>query len=205
MEKVNVKFSEWIENGFNLYKENFGVLVLASLIAILLSLVSFLVLAGPMIAGLIIVTLQIFDKKQPPPTAGTVFKGFDYFLNSFLFVLVWGVSTFVVTLIVALIPCIGVFISYFISFAVQAFLMFALFIIVDKKMDFWPASMESFEVVKTNFWPFLGFSIVIALIGGVGAIACGIGVIITMPIQYCIIAIAYREIFRGTQASEEKE
>lgn len=205
MEKVNVKFSEWIENGFNLYKENFGVLVLASLIAILLSLVSFLVLAGPMIAGLIIVTLQIFDKKQPPPTAGTVFKGFDYFLNSFLFVLVWGVSTFVVTLIVALIPCIGIFISYFISFAVQAFLMFALFIIVDKKMDFWPASMESFEVVKTNFWPFLGFSIVISLIGGVGAIACGIGVIITMPIQYCIIAIAYREIFRGTQASEEKE
>ena len=37
MEKVEVKFGIWIEDGFNLYKDNFGPLVLASLIAMLLS------------------------------------------------------------------------------------------------------------------------------------------------------------------------
>jgi mannitol-specific phosphotransferase system IIBC component len=40
MEKVEVKFGEWIENGFNLYKNNFGILVLASLVAVVLSAVT---------------------------------------------------------------------------------------------------------------------------------------------------------------------
>ena len=36
MEKIDVKFGEWIEEGFNLYKNNFGTLVLASVIALVL-------------------------------------------------------------------------------------------------------------------------------------------------------------------------
>ena len=80
--------------------------------------------------------------------------------------------------------------------------MFGMFLIVDKKMDFWPASMESINVVKTNFWPFLGFAVVAAIIGSLGAIACGIGVIFTLPIQGCILAVAYRAVFDGAQVSE---
>ena len=33
MDKAEVRFGEWFEKGFNLYKENLGTLVLASLIA----------------------------------------------------------------------------------------------------------------------------------------------------------------------------
>ncbi len=58
-----------------------------------------------------------------------------------------------------------------------------------------PASVESFNMVKRNFWPFLGFSIVSNLIGSIGAVACGIGVVFTLPIQICILTVAYREIF----------
>ena len=90
MEKVDVKFGIWIEEGFNLYKDNFGPLVLASLLAILLSSVSFGILTGPMMAGLVLVALDIVDRKQPQPSGGEIFRGFDYFLNSFLFFLVWG-------------------------------------------------------------------------------------------------------------------
>ena len=64
MEKVEVKFSEWIERGFNLYKANFGTLVLASLIAWALSCVTVGILAGPMLAGLLLITLGLFDKKN---------------------------------------------------------------------------------------------------------------------------------------------
>lgn len=199
MDKVNVRFGEWIENGFNIYKADFGPLVLASLIAILLSSVSFGILSGPMMAGLVVVTLQFFDKKQPPPTAGTVFQGFDYFLNSFLFFLVWGLMVMGATVILAIIPCIGIFLAMFLVYTAQAFLMFGLFLIVDRKMDFWPASMESINIVKTNLWPFLGLSVVAALIGSVGGIACGVGVFFTIPIQFCILAVAYREIFDGVR------
>ena len=195
MEKVEVKFGEWFDKGFSLYKENLGTLVLASLIALVLSAVTLGILAGPMLAGIILITLGFFDKKEPKPEVGNVFKGFDYFLNSLLFVVVWGVAVLVVSFILALIPCIGQLASLCVIYVVQAFLMFGLFLIVDKRMEFWPASMESFDKVKTNFWPFLGLSVVTSIIASIGAIACGIGVAITAPIQACVLTVAYRDVF----------
>jgi len=195
MDKKEVKFSEWIEQGFGLYKENFVVLVLASLIAFVISAVTFGILSGPMVAGILIITLSLFDKKEPKPEAGQVFKGFDFFLNSFLFVLIWGIAFFVASFILAFIPILGQILTIFLFYAAQAALMFGLFLIVDRRMDFWPASVESFNRVKTNFWPFLGLSIVSGIIGGIGAIACGIGVVITAPIHACILTVAYRNVF----------
>jgi len=201
MEKVQVKFGDWIENGFNLYKANFGVLVVASLIAVLLGTVTFGILAGPMMAGILMITLQLVDKKKPAPTASTVFKGFDYFLNALLFVVVWGAIIMFAAFLLGLVPCLGQLAAICLIYAAQAFLMFGMFLIVDKKMDFWPASMESINIVKGNFWPFLGFAVVTAIIGSIGGIACGIGIIFTIPIQVCSLAIAYREIFDGVVAS----
>ena len=203
MEKVDVKFGIWIEEGFNLYKDNFGPLVLASLLAILLSSVSFGILTGPMMAGLVLVSLDIVDRKQPQPSGGEVFRGFDYFLNSFLFFLVWGLIIGLGIAILTVVFCLGLVLAAPIIYAAQAFLMFGLFLIVDRKMDFWPASMKSINTVKTNFWPFLGVSIVAGLIGSLGGIACGIGVIFTLPIQVCIVAVAYRDVFDGVRLTVE--
>jgi hypothetical protein len=199
MDKAEVKFGEWFEKGFNLYKENIGTLILASLIALVISAVTVGILAGPMLAGIILITLNLFDKKEPKPQVGAVFKGFDYFLNALLFVIVWAVAVLVVSFVLALIPCVGQLASLFLIYAVQTFLMFGLFLIVDKKTEFWPASMESFHIVKTNFWPFLGLSVVASIIGSIGAIACGLGMAITAPIQVCILTVAYRDVFSGAE------
>jgi uncharacterized membrane protein len=206
MDEVEVKFGEWIEKGFNLYKENFGMLVLASLIAVVLSTVTVGVLAGPMFAGVILITLGLVDKKEPKPEVGNLFKGFEYFLDSFLFVILWGIALFLVSIVVGLVPCIGQLASIFVVFVAHALLMFGLFLIVDRRKEFWPASVESFNKVKPYFWPFLGFSVVTSIIGSIGAIACGIGVIFTLPIQACILTVAYRDVFGGSQseASDEK-
>lgn len=195
MDKVQVKFGEWMENGFNLYKNNFVILVLASLVAVVLSVVTLFILAGPMIAGILLITMALFDKQEPKPEVGDLFKGFDFFLNSFLFVFVWGIALIIVSFLLGLVPCVGQLAALFVVYAAQAFLMFGLFLIVDKNMEFWPASMESFNKVKTNFWPFLALSIVSSIIGSIGAIACGIGVVVTAPIQACILTVAYRDIF----------
>ena len=197
MEKVDVKFGEWIEEGFNLYKENFGILVLVSLIAVIVSAITVGVLAGPMAAGVLLIVFQLHDRKEPKPEAGTLLKGFDFFLNSFLFFIVWGIAIFVVSFILSFVPCIGQVASLFVVFVAHALLMFGMFLIVDRNMEFWPASVESFNMVKRNFWPFLGFSIVSNLIGSIGAVAFGIGVVFTLPIQVCILMVAYREIFDG--------
>lgn len=205
MNKPQVKFGEWIEKGFNLYKANFGILVLVSLIAGALSTVTLGVLAGPMMAGVLLITMSLFDSKEPKPEVGDLFKGFNYFLQTFLFVLVWGVALFIASFILGIVPCVGQLASICLVFIAEAFLMFGLFLIVDKEMDFWSASIESFNKVKTNFWPFLGLAVVASIIGAIGAIACVIGVVFTLPIQLCILTVAYREVFGGVETTTRAE
>ena len=198
MNRVPVKFGDWIEGGFNLYKNNFGTLVLASIFVVVISSVTAGLLAGPMLAGLALVTLQLFDRKEPKPEAGKVFKGFDYFVQSFLFVVVWGIGILIGSVVFGIIPVIGQLASIAFVYAAQAFLMFGMFLIVDRHMDWLPASMESINVVKTNFWPFFGLSAVAGIIGSIGFIAFGIGIVFTIPIQGCILAVAYRDVFTGS-------
>ena len=205
MQKVDVKIGEWIEQGFNLYKNNFGTLVLASVIVLVLTKITIFILTGPMIAGLVIVTLQLMRKQDPKPNAGSVFRGFDYFLSSFLFIAIWVIAIFVGSLMLGLFPLIGPLLSLFYMFAAQAFLMFGLYLIVDKEMNFWPASQESIQTVKTNFWPFFGLSAIASIIGSIGIIAFGVGIVLTVPIQVCILAVAYEEIFVVTEPSSAPE
>ena len=195
MNKIQVKFGDWIEGGFKLYKNNFGTLVLASIFVVVIGTVTAGLLAGPMLAGLVFVTLQLLDRSDPKPEAGKVFKGFDYFLQSFLFVVVWGIGILIGSVILGIIPVIGQLASIAFVYAAQAFLMFGMFLIVDRQMGWLPASKESIDVVKTNFWPFFGLSAIAGIIGSLGAIAFGIGVVFTIPIQGCILAVAYREVF----------
>lgn len=193
--KPVIKFGEWIEAGFSLYKENFVVLVLANLIATILSAVTLGILSGPMFAGLIIIILACLDKKEPKAEIGDIFKGFEYFLDSFLFVIIWGAISIAITLLLNLIPCAGQIISMFVSIIISTLVMFGIFLIVDRKMNFWPASLTSINLIKTNFFPFAGLMIVAGVLGYIGVLACGIGIIITMPIGACIIAVAYRNLF----------
>jgi uncharacterized membrane protein len=164
-----------------------------------LSSVTIGILAGPMIAGLVIVTLRLLRKEHPEPDAGKVFKGFDYFLNSFLLMVIWGIPLYVGSIILAFFPFIGQLLSPVFACVAQAFLMFGIFLIVDRQMNFWPASMEIIHTVKTNLWPFLGLMAVSSIIGNLGAIALGIGIVLTIPIQICILAVAYRDIFNAAK------
>ena len=205
MQKTTVKMGEWIETGFNLYKNNFTPLVLAALIALVLSMVSIGILAGPMIAGLIIITLQLLRKTEPKPEAGAVFKGFSYFLPSFLFTVIWGIAIMIGSLVLGWFPIIGQLLSLFFIYVAQAFLMFGLYLIVDRQMGFWPASQESIQTVKANFWPFFGLAAIASIIGSIGALAFGIGIVLTFPIQICILAVAYQEIYNTTAPSSRPD
>lgn len=195
MTDVTEKFGDWIKEGFELYKNNLGLLILSSLIACLLTAITLGILAGPMYAGLIVIVLRLRDGGQPLPTVGDVFQGFQHFIHSFLFCIVWFAILFVACMVLLFIPCLGQLLSICLGLAASAFLMFGLFLIVDQKMDFWQASMASIEKVKPTFFPFLGLSVVAGIIGQIGALACAIGVFITMPIYFTIIAAAYRDVF----------
>jgi hypothetical protein len=206
MTNITDKFGDWIKEGFDLYKNNLVLLILSSLIAFLLSGVTLGILGGPMFAGLIGIILRLRDGDPQTPVVGDVFQGFQFFLPSFLFGIVWGAILLVGCLILAFIPCLGQLLSICLALAAGAFLMFGLFLIVDQKMDFWPASMASIEKVKPTFLPYLGLAVVAGIIGQIGALACGIGAFATMPIYFTIIAVVYRDVFgNGAVAQPARE
>ncbi len=192
---VEVKFGDWIQRGFDLFKDNMAVLIPVGLLAIIISVCTAGILAGPMAVGMILVILALLDKKEPKPDIGAVFNGFSFFLQSFLFCLVFGLGLFVIAVILSLIPCIGHVLLAALSVTAGTFLMFGLFLIADRKMEFWPAAVESYNKVKTNFWPFLGFAIITGLIAQVGGVVCCVGMFLTVPMAYCMIAVAYRDVF----------
>ncbi len=194
MVQVEAKFGEWLEGGFQLYKNNLGVLILGGLLAILISTISFGILAGPMMAGLVLITLRLFDKNAAVPSAGDLFEGFTFFLPSFLFVLVWFFISLAASLVLNAVPCIGQLASLAFSLALGTALMFGMYFIVDKGMEFWPASKASFELVKENFMPFLGLYVVASIVASLGAILCGIGIFLTVPLLPCILTVAFRDV-----------
>lgn len=199
MATQQIKFGEWLGQGFDLFKENIGPLILVSLVAQLLAGISFGILAGPMMAGLAIVTLKLVDRKGPADVS-TLFEGFNYFLQSFFFVMVWS-AIMLVAYLIALATC-GILVPV-VSVAglfIGALIMFAPYLIVEQNLAFWPASMKSMEMVKPNIWPLLGYFLVVSMIGGAGSAVCGIGAIVTMPIAWCMYAVAYRELTSGGDA-----
>ncbi|MEW5724027.1 MAG: hypothetical protein AB1896_13035, partial [Thermodesulfobacteriota bacterium] len=104
---TEVKINEWLSEGFTLYKNNFGVLVVASILTVVLSGLTLGVLAGPLAAGLTLMCLRLYDKSGGPVQPGDVFKGFQFFLNAFLFMLVWFLGLLIVGVILSLIPLLG--------------------------------------------------------------------------------------------------
>lgn len=196
-QKHEVNFFGWIERGFNLYKDNFGLMLVVVLVGGLLSFFTNGILAGPMSAGIILVTLGLLDKREPKPKFEDLFKGFDFFLQSFLFVLIWATAISAVMSLLMVLMCFGWFLALAVFLTAPAFLMFGMFFIADKKMNFWPASVAAFNLLKENPLPLLGISILAVLLAEVGFFACLVGMIFTAPICVCIMAVVYRDLVKG--------
>lgn len=188
MSKVEVDFGGWIQKGFELYKTNFVTILLSTLIAGLLSSITLGVLAGPLYAGLFMVVLGLLDGQTPPAQPGDVFKGFQCFLPAFLVVLiVVGIS-----IVASIVPVLGPLVAL----AVNVLFLFSIPLIADgRAREIGPALKMSIETVKQNYLPLLALALVSNIVAGIGVLACGIGVLVTMPLAVCIVAVAYRAHF----------
>lgn len=187
MANGKVDIGGWITEAWELYKANFGLLCVATLVAALLGTFTCGVLAGAMWAGLAMILLRVLRQEQPAPQIGDVFKGFDFFLQALLLVVVIGVAF----MVAGSVPVVGMVAPTLLS----PLVMFAMFLLVDKKLDFWPAILGSYEKAKSDYVALLILNLVAGLISAAGLILCGIGVILTAPFGAVISAVAYRHLF----------
>lgn len=73
--------------------------------------------------------------------------------------------------------------------------MFVAPLILDRRMGAIEAMRTSFQTLKPQMWMALLFVIVLTLLAEIGIVACGIGLLFTIPLAVIALAITYRNFF----------
>jgi len=176
---IRASGGRWISEGWALVKADLGNYIVISLLFALLSGVP--LIQGPLIAGFHIFTMKKLMGRNAE--FGDLFKGFNLFVPTLVASLLIGLFTFAGTLL-CIIP----------GLVVAAMYKFTYLFIVDKRMDFWPAMQASHAVVKNDYFGFTMFLILAFLVNLLGVLCCIVGLLVTIPLTFAAITVAYKEI-----------
>ncbi len=176
---AQASLGRWISEGWALVQADLGNYVLIALLFFLLSGV-------PLIQGALIVGFHIYTMKKLSgrnPDIGDLFKGFNFFLHSLVASILIGFFTFLGTLAL-IIP----------GLVIAAMYKFTYLFIVDKRMEFWPAMQASHNVVKNDYFGFTMFLILAFFVNVLGLLCFMVGLLVTVPVTFVAITIAYKEL-----------
>lgn len=210
-------FGPWFTEAFELLKAQWQTWVLISLICVAVGFGAGLLIAGPGVLivngvpmlGFLIPPLQgvvglvaaalllpgmirtgIKQIRGEAIAPGDIFSATDVFV---------GAAVVIIATAAGFIACgIGVLVTSTLFF-------FALPLLVDKRVSFGDALSKSMEVTKQNFWFFLVYMIVIRMVAGLGSVACGIGILVTMPMAVLGMVVAYERTFNAPAAAVAPE
>ena len=73
--------------------------------------------------------------------------------------------------------------------------IYSMILIVDRKMNFWPAMELSRKTVTKHWFQIFFFLIAIGIISSLGVIVCGVGLFFTIPMAMTMFAASYVHIF----------
>ncbi len=225
MTALSDKIKSWTKEGFSLYKGNFLLLVIVNLLAVIVSVVTLGFLAGPLWAGVAALNLRLPAEQETKPEIGDIFKGFDFFLNAFLLFLAGAVFFSLAGLVFFFVmrAWFAVLALLVLGVLVKTFVTFAVFLIVDKQLDFWAACQRLSLLARRSFKSFLPLiiavliatllacagafiliffliltrslpaNIVAILLGSLATLALSTTVVITGPLYFSILAAVYRD------------
>ena len=91
---------------------------------------------------------------------------------------------------------VGMVLCYVPGLYLMGVLAFAPEICLVEKLGPVESIQKSYEMIKPFAWMMVLMMFVLSLLTGVGAMACGVGLAVTIPIQYVVLGLHYRE-FRG--------
>jgi serine/threonine protein kinase/capsular polysaccharide biosynthesis protein len=141
-----------------------------------------ILLGGPLMGGLYLYYLKLIRGEKV--RVETAFSGFS---NSLLHLILASFVTGMLTMLgflCLILPGIFLFVAWF----------FTLPLVIDKRLDFWPAMRVSLKTISKHWWKFLGFLIVLALLNLGGLLLCLVGVLVTLPISFAALMYAYEDI-----------
>lgn len=181
-----------IQKSLDLYFKNFGPLFLAGLIAGLLSSITFGILAGPLMAGFVVLCLKYI--RGGKGDFNEIFA-FNKFVPTLLALLI----VFIPYMILSFIPVVNILVGLLGPF-VSLLVVCALALVMEKDAQPMDAVKQAFELIKgSNNLPMIWvYCFVMGILSGIGIIACGIGILATMPIGTIGMAMLYEELSSGS-------
>ena len=219
--KVKVRPFQLLQRGYDLIRGQYWLFFGLSIVAMLISsAVPFGIIMGPMLVGLYLCFLarergDIVDFEK-------LFRGFDFFRESFIATLVIVAATFIVILPLMLVfavvmlflispqqnagnePPPILFLSVLLSFyALLLFVnvliilpfLFTFQLIADRNVTGIDAVKLSFQGVRRNFFGVIGYMIVITIVSLVLTMMCCLPVLFFLPISFASLFVLYRDIY----------
>jgi len=178
---VKARTGDWIGQAWEVVKTDIGLFVGMTLLYAIVGGCVPIVLQGSMQAGLHIACMKKLVRGRME--IGDLFLGFNFFVPALL-----------AAIVISVFASIGFLLCIIPGMVLYAMYSFTYLFIVDKRMDFWPAMQASHAVVKNDYVGFTLFVLALGLLNFVGVLCCLVGVLVTIPISFMAITIAYREI-----------
>ena len=193
--------------GLQIYKENFGLIILSCIVAMLISGISCGICVGPMVCGFIGLVLALIRNQNPKPAFGDLFKGFQKFLPALVCVLLILIPLAIIHLpcIMPILAILGspVFLAVDIIIASPT-LFWALSLVQDQDASIGDALITPLKRLgDKRQWSFILVNLVAVLLGMVGVIACFIGIFFTIPLAICMIVAAYEEVCEAPAQTDD--
>ncbi|VAX24493.1 hypothetical protein MNBD_NITROSPINAE04-732 [hydrothermal vent metagenome] len=199
MEK-SFDISRYVREGWELLMSHFANLIVATLIFLgiqfaigsLVPVFGGMIVSGPLMGGLFYVILDLRRGKEFQIT-----RMFDGFTKKLVpLVLVGALTSVFITA--------GFFLLILPGLLISGWYLFPYLFVVDKDMDFWPAMEASREIGFNNHVHVFLFVVVLIVINLLGALAVGIGLLISVPLSMCSVAIAYESLTGAKTEAVEK-
>ena len=203
--KSGANLGNSFNRGWAVYKKNFLPIFLATLLAFVIGGVSCGICIAPLLCGVFAMILTALRSNDAKLNVGDVFKGFQKFLPAFVACLVLGAISSIANAVLMVIPIVGWIALIVVCYAVlPTVTIWSLMLVADQDASIGDAIVVPLKLLgDKRFWSVVLVSFVAGIVGGLGAIALGIGILVTLPLAYCIIAAAYEEAYSGGGAQED--
>jgi len=142
-----------------------------------------LLLAGPIWGGLFLFFLKKI--RGEGASVETAFSGFKIAL----------LQLFLAGLVTTLLKGLGFVCLILPGIYLSVAWLFVLPLVIDKRLDFWPAMQLSLKTINKHWWKFFGLFIVLGLLNLAGLLLCFVGLFVTVPISFAARMYAYEDIF----------
>lgn len=210
---------ECFKEGWELIKDYYWLFLGITIVGVLIGSAFAIVLMGPMICGIFVCLFH--HHRRQPIEFGMLFRGFDYFLPAFLVQLLKTIPSIlllvpfyvvIVFIMVASMPrrgetaegfpiaIFGTEILFFsilgvVHLLVEIVALFALPLVVDRKLSAIDALKLSFRAARANLGSVIGFVLLDAVLRLASLLLCIVGFYFYLPISFAAYLIAYRRVF----------